>query len=297
MMRIVAVEILAVLLASAPTPGALQHAIAGCKVDQTRTLLEAGADPDADVSWLASGRSCSDDDALAVAKLLESHGSKFEAPRLLVNLAPRRLPKTLAFLAAKHGTGDPTAALHAIARDGDLDSIRVLLDAGADPTDGVAKSSALMDATFGRHADAVAEMLKHVSAKQSPKVLAAWDAAVRENDADVMHAFTAAGAARPAASPTPTPCFATPLTPDDQALLARLGLPNSRKLAGLAGSPECKRIAECGDLLLVDCNSAADGPAYYLDRKAESLVSTCGGACMLHCTDCPPKQWTCGCGR
>jgi len=286
-------------------PAALEQAIASCKVDATSALLDGGADPNAVdarrqpvVGWLAAGMHCSDGDALAVAKLLDAHGATFDAPRLLANLAPRRLPKTLAFVATKHGAGDPTEALRAIARSEDLESIRALLDAGADPTDGVAKSSALLDATLEAHAAVVAEMLKHVSDKQSPKVLAAADAAARRKDADVTAAFTAAGIVAPAAIPTATPaCVAHDLDADEQALLSKLGLPNANKLAGLAGAMECKRLATCGDLELIDCNSAADGPAYYVDRKAQSLLATCGGACMHGCTGCPPKAWTCACVR
>jgi hypothetical protein len=63
------------------------------------------------------------------------------------------------------------------------------------------------------------------------------------------------------------------------------------------GPTSCKFIQECGDVILIDCNSAADGPAYYIDRRAARLLATCGGACMRGCTGCPPKAWTCACGR
>jgi hypothetical protein len=57
---------------------------------------------------------------------------------------------------------------------------------------------------------------------------------------------------------------------------------------------QCHLVAECGDLLAVDCNSAADGPLYYVNSSSLEKVSTCGGACMKrNCTDCPPKEWTC----
>ena len=57
--------------------------------------------------WLASGSKCRDEDALEIAKMLDAHGVSFEpaagarGPSLLVNLSPRHLPKTIAFLATK----------------------------------------------------------------------------------------------------------------------------------------------------------------------------------------------------
>lgn len=55
----------------------------------------------------------------------------------------------------------------------------------------------------------------------------------------------------------------------------------------------CRYERACGELVGVDCNAAADGPYYYVDRKELATVSTCGGACRRGCTDCPPKAWTC----
>ena len=57
----------------------------------------------------------------------------------------------------------------------------------------------------------------------------------------------------------------------------------------------CKVVQACGDQLLVDCNSAVDGPAYYVDTRAAKVLATCGGACMRGCKDCPPPGWTCEC--
>lgn len=65
--------------------------------------------------------------------------------------------------------------------------------------------------------------------------------------------------------------------------------------------PNCSKAVVCGNLAYVDCHSAVDGPAYYLNGKTGTRISTCGGACMLPdsaqavvCrTLCPPKEWTC----
>ncbi len=73
----------------------------------------------------------------------------------------------------------------------------------------------------------------------------------------------------------------------------RLSLPNANGLVGLAGEMKCSLAQQCGELILVDCNSAADGPAYYIDQQASKLLATCGGACMRGCTNCPPADWTC----
>ena len=83
----------------------LQLEIANCQVEKVRNLLDAGADPhekdfqgEPIIRWFASNSKCSDSTALATAKLLEHHGASFKTgikgPSLLVNLAPRRLPKT-----------------------------------------------------------------------------------------------------------------------------------------------------------------------------------------------------------
>ena len=278
-------------------------AISRCEIETTRQLLEAGADVNgADergqpiLRWLASSASgCSDASALEVTKLLDEHGARFEysagksGPSLLVNLAARRLPRTLAFLASKHGTGDPTQALRAIATR-DLESVRVLLEAGADPTDGAARGSALMDAALANRPDLVAEMMKHVEDTRSPKVLAASEAAMRRGNGPVVEAFTRGGVT-PSTRPTPaTPsCEPRGLTTEESALLARVGLVDR--------PASCKFIQACGDVILVDCNSAADGPAYYIDRRSSRLLARCGGACMGGCVGCPPQAWRCQCRR
>ncbi len=73
-------------------------------------------------------------------------------------------------------------------------------------------------------------------------------------------------------------------TPDDPALAAKI-----TKQFG----EHCKLERSCGDLLGVDCQSAVDGPYYYVNRRDLKTVATCGGACRRGCTDCPPKAWTC----
>jgi ankyrin repeat protein len=303
---------LLVLLTSAWTQAGginrLQLAIAGAKVEDTRRLLEAGADPNARdsagqpiVRWLGSGQRLSDDALLEVAKLLELHHCTFEdgsaQPGLLLNLAPRRLPKTLAFIASKRGPGELTRALEAMARSDDLDSINVLLDAGADPL-ASGRGSALAEAARAGRTPAVTAMLKHVADKGSAPVLVAYDGALRLGHADTARAFVEAGMKPPPVVEAVRPaCEAKALTLAQVQLLSSLGLPNANKLAGLAGGLGCKQLARCGDLVLVDCNSAADGPAYYLDQEASKLLATCGGACMGGCKNCPPVEWTCSCAR
>ena len=307
-MRVIAHLFCAAALASSAAARAasggtnLMVAISKCQVEVTRQLLEAGADVNATdargepiIRWLASGRSgCTDAAALEVAKVLDEHGARFDrstgksGPSLLANLAPRRMPRTLAFLASKRGAGDPAEALRAIASRDDLESVRVLLEAGADPTEGAAMGSALMDAALAGRTGSVAEMMKHVKDKQSPKVLAAYEAARRSGHEPAAYAFTRGGV-----TPPPTlarsVCEPRGLTAEESKLLARLGL--------VDGPTSCKFIEECGDEILIDCNSAADGPAYYIDRRAAKLLATCGGACMRGCTGCPPRAWTCDCRR
>jgi hypothetical protein len=304
-MRIIGHLFCAAALASpgaafAGTGGAnLEFAIAKCQVEVTRQLLEGGADVNATdrqgapiTRWLASNRSgCTDADALEVAKLLDAHGARFDRPvvrpgvSVLVNLAPRRLPKTLAFLASK-GAGDPTEALRAIASRDDLESVRVLLEAGANPAEGLALGSSLMNAASAGRTEAVAEMLKHITDKQSPKVIAAYESARRNGHEPTAEVFTRAGMTPPAA-PTKPPCQPRALLAQESTLLSQLGI----------SAPSCRFIQECGDQILIDCNSAADGPAYYIDRRASKVLATCGGACMRGCTGCPPSGWTCECHR
>lgn len=55
----------------------------------------------------------------------------------------------------------------------------------------------------------------------------------------------------------------------------------------------CRPERFCGELLGVDCGAAVDGPYYYVQKTDLKPISTCGGACMRGCTNCPPKAWTC----
>lgn len=55
----------------------------------------------------------------------------------------------------------------------------------------------------------------------------------------------------------------------------------------------CRPERRCGGMLGIDCDAAVDGPYYYVEHADLKVVSTCGGACMRGCTDCPPKAWAC----
>lgn len=68
-----------------------------------------------------------------------------------------------------------------------------------------------------------------------------------------------------------------------------------RVLEKFADNSRCELLGVCGELAIVDCGSAVDGPLYYVQRDDLSTVSTCGGACMSPdgCTNCPPAQWQC----
>jgi len=149
--------------------------------------------------------------------------------------------------------------------------------------------SALMDAALADRPALVAEMMKHVKDTRSPKVLAAYEAALRRGNGPVVEAFTRGGVT-PSTPPPATPASEPRgLTTEESTLLARVGLVDR--------PASCQFIQECGDVILVDCNSAADGPAYYIDRRSTKLVARCGGACMGGCVGCPPKAWTCECRR
>jgi hypothetical protein len=267
-------------------------------------LLEAGADPNATLadgtplaSWLGSGQKLVDDELLSVASLLEQHHCRFDdrgdhrgAP-LLVNLAHRRVPKTLAFIASRKKP-DCDGALPAIARDDDLDSVRVLLECGADPLAAHAGlSSALSSAVAAGRARSVTEMLQHVKDLADPRVAAAYRV-MKQGDTDTARAFTAAGftpAPVPARPPPPRP---HQLPPRVAELMTKLGLAGPGQV-GPKGEVRCWLLEQCGDVASVDCGQAADGPAYYLELKASRLLATCGGACMAGCTNCPPPEWTC----
>ncbi len=63
----------------------------------------------------------------------------------------------------------------------------------------------------------------------------------------------------------------------------------------------CGIARQCGALSLIDCNSAGDGPAYYVRTATLEIVMRCGGYCLApledlkgdQCSECPPKEWTC----
>ena len=56
---------------------------------------------------------------------------------------------------------------------------------------------------------------------------------------------------------------------------------------------QCTLVNSCKDMDFIDCGQAYDGPAYYVKHDTLEKISTCGGACMHGCTDCPPKEWDC----
>jgi hypothetical protein len=279
----------------------LQVAIAEGQVEETRVLLEAGADPNAIghdgspiVRWLGSGRHVTDGELLEVATLLDRYHCSFDGGNgskpvdLILNLSGRRVPRTLAFLAARHVRGDHDRALRGIARSDDIASIKVLLDAGAAP------ELALHAAASAGQTAAVALMLTYVKDRNSSQIVAAYESAIRTGHPETAQAFVDAGVRPPQRTgPSRPPAERRELTPSQVQLMNQLGLPNAAGLVGLAGEMKCKLAQRCGALIFVDCNSAADGPAYYIDEQASKLLATCGGACMRGCAGCPPPEWNC----
>jgi hypothetical protein len=68
---------------------------------------------------------------------------------------------------------------------------------------------------------------------------------------------------------------------------------NQEEFSPLSAS-YCKIERTCGDLIGLDCNSAADGGYYYIQKQTNKIVAKCGGYCDgRECTNCPPKEWTC----
>lgn len=90
--------------------------------------------------------------------------------------------------------------------------------------------------------------------------------------------------------------FASPKQADPPAAEPVPGGPPDPELAARIKErfgERCRYERACGELVGVDCDAAVDGPYYYVTRADLKTVSTCGGACMGRCTDCPPKAWTC----
>lgn len=59
----------------------------------------------------------------------------------------------------------------------------------------------------------------------------------------------------------------------------------------------CKTINTCENLIAIDCQSAVDGPLYYVENNSGAIIARCGGACFNPegCPNpCPPLEWTCG---
>lgn len=59
---------------------------------------------------------------------------------------------------------------------------------------------------------------------------------------------------------------------------------------------DCVIKQTCDDMMFVDCDSAEDGPAYFLDKNLQ-VIGTSGGFCMTKCSgapqrwvDCPTKK-------
>ncbi len=70
-------------------------------------------------------------------------------------------------------------------------------------------------------------------------------------------------------------------------------------IMGLESESGCEVVRNCGDLSMIDCGAAVDGPLYYINVKKKKLVQCCGGCCDTdqregtQCSECPPKEWTC----
>jgi hypothetical protein len=124
--------------------------------------------------------------------------------------------------------------------------------------------------------------------------------------------FDAEPAAAPAAAPTAAPTPAEPTAePEQERDDGGFADPKiAEETAPAATSPamtdpaliarvkqrfgeDCRPERSCGGLLGVDCKAAVDGPYYYVEQADLKVVSTCGGACMRGCTDCPPRAWAC----
>ena len=69
-------------------------------------------------------------------------------------------------------------------------------------------------------------------------------------------------------------------------------------LTSISGKyPNCTtRYSDCANMFIVDCNSAADGPKYYISGHTGVVLGNCGGSCWRHqgsdCEKglCPPLR-------
>ncbi len=57
----------------------------------------------------------------------------------------------------------------------------------------------------------------------------------------------------------------------------------------------CRIEKVCFNLIGVDCGSSTDGPYYYIDRRNEEIISSCGGERRISNIQqkCPPEEWMC----
>lgn len=123
-------------------------------------------------------------------------------------------------------------------------------------------------------------------------------------------AFACSGATSNPSPPAPAPApavsseadaddtgvnFASPPAPEEAPpeSQAEQAPPELASKIRSAFGEQCRFERACGELVGVDCNSAADGPYYYVRQGSLEVVSTCGGACRRGCTECPPKAWDC----
>ncbi len=67
-----------------------------------------------------------------------------------------------------------------------------------------------------------------------------------------------------------------------------------------SGPLTCDMPRKCGDIVMVDCMSAVDGPQNYYNNVTGEVVMYCGGACLggdlsdpMRCQACPPPEWGC----
>lgn len=71
--------------------------------------------------------------------------------------------------------------------------------------------------------------------------------------------------------------------------------PIAKKIDPKKYGENCSEIGTCGNLVAIDCGSAADGPLYYIKADTGEVACYAGGFCMNGgCKACPAlKEWTC----